>query len=543
MQEYYQYIEDIRTGKIPSCRFIKQQVERLEGFKQRDDMYFDEKEVQRCFDFIACMKEWQGAAAGKTAALLPFQKWIVGSLIGIKWKATNTRVCTEALILVARKNAKTSLIAKLSAYLLVCDGEAAPFIGCVATSRQNARILFEAAQKYISTIDPEHKTIKQYRNYIKMPKNDGEFHVFSSEADTLEGFGFSSAIADETHTYKDNKLLSVLRASMGARKQPILISISTAGSLLDGYPLFEMYKMSVQILAGAMEQDTFFPFLYLLDNQDEEWDKEDAWIKCNPSLGVIVQKDYLREQVRLAKNEPSQRSLIQTKHFNCWVNSMNTWIPSEKIAKCMRPLDLEELRGSTAYIGIDLASTSDLCALSVMIPKDDKYYFKSWGWVPRETFVSSPNHELYDRFANDGDLIISEGNIADYQLIVSKIVELSQMFLIQGIYYDPYNSSQLAIECTNMGFNMVQCRQGLLSFSNPTREFERLVLSEQAVIDRSMLFLWCASCCYLRTDANMNCKPDKATPNNKIDLVISAIEALSGYLTNPIDTNFEIFVI
>ena len=222
---------------------------------------------------------------------------------------------------------------------------------------------------------------------------------------------------------------------------------------------------------------------------------------------------------------------------------MNVWIPTEKVAKCMQPVDIYKFRGQTAYIGIDLASTSDLCAMSILIVSDGKYYFKSWGWVPRETFISSPNHELYERFANDGDLIISEGNIADYQLIVNKIVELSQIVNIEGIYYDPYNSSQLAIECTNMGFNMQPCRQGLLSFSNPTREFERLVLSEQAVIDRSMLFLWCVSCCYLRVDSNQNCKPDKATANNKIDLVISAIEALSGYLGNPIGNDFEIFVI
>lgn len=542
MKEYRAYIEGVRSGKIIASQYIKQQVERLEEFKKRPDMYFDEEEVQRCFDFIAYMKEWSGKAAGKSGALLPFQKWIVGSIIGIKWKETKTRVCTEAFLFVARKNAKTSLMAKLSVYLMICDGEANPFIGCVATSTQNARILFEAACKYLKTIDPEQKSIKLYRNYIKFPSNNGEFHVFSSESDTLEGFDFFVGFADEIHTYKDNRLLSVIRASMPARKQPLLFSITTAGSLLDGYPCFEMWKMSVEILSGVKDDPSFFPFLYCMDPGDE-YDNEDNWLKCNPSLDVIVSREYLRQQVTLSKNEPSQLSLVKTKNFNCWVNSMNTWIPTEKVAKVMKPIDINDFKGLTAYIGIDLASTSDLCAMTALIVSEDKFYFKSWGWVPRETFVNSPNHELYSRFANDGDLIISEGNIADYQLIVNKIVELNDIVNIEGIYYDPYNSSQLAIELTSMGFNMQPCRQGLLSFSNPTREFERLILSEQAVIDKSMLFLWCMSCCYLRVDQNQNCKPDKATPNNKIDLVISAIEALSGYLSNPIGNDFDIFFI
>ena len=542
MKEYYQYIEDVKSGKIKASHYIKQQIERVENFAAREDLYFDEAEVQDCFDFIACMKEWSGKAAGKSAALLPYQKFVIGSILGLKHKEDGSRLCRESLLFMARKNAKTSLMAKFAAYMLICSGEANPFIGCVATSTQNARILFEAACKYLKTIDPNMKNIRVYRNYIKFPANDGEFHVFSSEADTLEGFGFYLGLCDEIHTYKDNKLLSVIRASMPARKSPILMSITTAGSLKDGYPCYEMYKMSIEILAGVKEDDSFFPFLYCMD-PDDDWKDEENWIKANPSLDVIVSREFLRQQVKLAENDTSQLSLIKTKNFNIWTSTMDVWIPGEKVAKVMKRIDLNDLKGNVAYIGIDLASVSDLTALSIMIPFEGKYYFKSWGWVPRETFENSPNHELYERFALEGDLIISEGNVTDYQLIVNKIVELGQDFSIQGIYYDPYNSSQLAIECTNLGFNMQQCRQGLLSFSNPTKEFERLVLSEQAVIDRSMLFLYCINNCTLKVDANFNCKPDKTSSNNKIDLVISAIEALSGYLSNPVDNNLEIFVI
>lgn len=545
MKEYYQYIEDVRSGKIVASQYIKQAIERLEGFKARPDMYFDEEEVQRCFDFIACMKEWSGKAAGKSGALLPFQKWIVGSIIGIKWKATRTRVCKDVFMLVARKNAKTSLIAKLSTYLMIVDNEANPFIGCVASSRDQARIVFEAAQKYMKTIDPTGEALKLYRNYIKFPKNDGEFHVYSSDASNMDGYSFSAAICDETHSYKDNLLISVLRSSMGARKQPLLFQISTCGFLLDGYPCFETYKVAIEVLAGVKEDPTFFPFLYVMDNPEKEWENEDCWIKCNPAIDVVVSRQYLRDQLTLAKNDSTQIVPVKTKNFNIWCSAASVWIRQEDIAECMKQkIVLEDFRGLVGYIGVDLASVGDTTSISVVIPKDDKFYFKTWTFIPRDTFVNSPNHELYQKFYSDGDLIISEGNITDYQLITNKIMELSQIIQIEGIYYDQYNSSQWAIQCTELGFNMCPFRQGLQSFNNPTKELERLILSKKAVIDKSIMILWMFGNVVLRVDHASNVKPEKGRgANGKIDGVITMVEGLGGYLGNPSNGDVEIFVI
>ena len=544
MKDYFQYIEGVRTGKIVTSQYIKQAVERLEMFKRRDDMYFDADEVQKCFDFISYMKEWSGKAAGKSGALLPFQKWIVGSVIGIKWRATGTRVCKDMFMLVSRKNAKTSLIAKLSAYLMVADKEANPFIGCVASSRDQARILFEASQKYIKTIDPKQEMVKLYRNYIKFPANDGEFHVYSSDSSNMDGYNFSTAICDEVHSYKDNLLISVLRSSMGARKQPLLIQITTAGFLLDGYPCFETYKVAIEVLSGVKEDPTFFPFLYVMD-PDDDWEDEDNWIKCNPAIDVVVSRQYLREQLTLAKNDSTQIVPVKTKNFNIWCQAAQVWIRQEDVASCMKEkVNIEDFQGMIGYIGVDLASVGDTTSVSVMIPKGGKFYFKTWTFLPRETFVNSPNHELYQRFYNDGTLSITEGNITDYQVITNKIVEINNIIQIEGIYYDQYNSSQWAIQCTDLGFNMCPFRQGLQSFNNPTKELERLILSKQAVIDRSTMLLWMFGNCVLRVDHAANVKPEKGRGSNgKIDGVITMIESLGGYLENPSNGEFEIFVI
>lgn len=543
MKEYRDYIKGVLTGKIVTSQYIRQAVERLEAFKSRPDMYFDEKAVQDCFDFMSYFKEWSGAAAGKSGALLPFQKWIVGSIVGIKWKTDGTRVCREAFMMVARKNAKTSLISKLALYLLIADGEASPYIGCVASSRDQARILFEASQHYMKTIDPDQKSVKLYRNYIKFPANNGEFHVFSSDSSNLDGYSFSTAICDEVHSYKDSNLISVLRSSMGARRQPILFQITTAGFLLDGYPCFETWKASVEILSGVKENPSFFPFLYVMDPEDN-WEDENNWIKCNPGIDVVISRRYLREQLALTKTDSTQIVGVKTKNFNLWCSAASVWIKQEDVAARMKQkVVIEEFRGMMGYIGVDLASVGDTTSMTVMIPKDSKFYFKTWTFIPRDTFVNSPNHQLYEQFYNNGDLIITEGNITDYQAITNKIVEVNEIINIEGIYYDQYNSSQWAIQCTELGFNMQPFSQGLMAFNNPTKELERLILSGDAVIDRSTMTLWMFNNIQLRVDHANNIKPEKKASGQKIDAVITMIEALGGYLKNPVGNDFEIFVI
>ena len=164
-------------------------------------------------------------------------------------------------------------------------------------------------------------------------------------------------------------------------------------------------------------------------------------------------------------------------------------------------------------------------------------------FIPRDTFVNSPNHQLYEKFYNEGSLTITEGNIQDYQLITNKIVEISQIIQIEGIYYDQYNSSQWAIQCTNLGFNMQPFSQGLMAFNNPTKELERLILSRKAVIDKNILFLWEMDNTNLRVDHAGNVKPEKKSSNQKIDAIIATIQAIGGFLKNPAGNDFEIFVL
>lgn len=540
MKQYYDYIEGVRSGRIRACTYIKQMVERLEKMKEREDLYFDEKAVKECFEFIRQIKHFAGKSAGQQFDLMPWQKWVVGSIIGIKHRDTGFRVCKDCMILVARKNGKTSLIAALSLYMLIADGEASPSIGCVATSRDQARLLFEMAQQFGKSLDPKEQHLKNYRNYIKFTPNNGEFKVFSSDSSNLDGLNLSLGICDETHAYKDNRLYSVLKSSMGFREQPLIVQITTAGFLLEGYPCYETYKVSVEILAGVKTQDEFFPFLYMLDPEDE-WTDEENWIKCNPCLDVTVTKDYLRDQVRAAMNDSTQETPIKTKNFNIWMNSSVQWIPQDIIAGQMQPVNIEDYRGKTCYLAVDLASVGDFTALSCMIPDGDMYVYKTWCFLPEDSLKDHPNKVLYDRFIQEGSLELTAGNVCDFDNIINKIAELNKILNIEGIYYDSWNSSFFTIKCTELGYNMIPISQAVGSFNAPTKEFERWARDGRLIIDKSTNILWEFGCVSLKVDHNDNVKPAKDSYNKKIDGVIAMVMCTAGWMKNPVDTDFTIF--
>lgn len=541
LKEYYGYIEDVRSGKVRASIYIKQMVERLEKMKQRSDIFFDEAAVEDCFEFIKHIKHFAGKAAGKHFELMPWQKWVIGSVIGIKHKDSGLRVCRELFVLVARKNGKTALIAALSLYLMIADGEASPSIGCVAASRDQARILFETAQQYAKSLDPKNSQIKNFRNYIKFIPNNGEFKVFSSDSSNLDGLSLSTAILDEGHAQKDNLLYSVLKSSMGFRQQPLMVQITTAGFLLEGYPCFETYKVSIEILAGVKEQDEFFPFLYVLDNEDD-WTDEENWIKCNPCLDVTITRDYLRDQVKAAENDTTQETPIKTKNFNIWMNSSMQWISQDIIARQMRKVNIEDYAGYTCYLAVDLSSVGDFTALSCMIPDGDKFIYKTWCFLPEESLKDHPNKVLYERFIQEGSLTLTPGNVCDFDYIINKIAEINKILHIEGVYYDSWNSSFFTIKCTELGYNMIPVSQAVGSFNAPTKEFERWARDGKLVIDKSSNILWEFGCVVLKMDHNGNVKPSKESyQSKKIDGIIAMLMCAAGWMKNPVASDFTIF--
>lgn len=336
------------------------------------------------------------------------------------------------------------------------------------------------------------------------------------------------------HAQKNWDLYNVMKSGQGFQSQPLAIVITTAGYRLAGYPLYEMRQVCIDILIGVKDDDSQFSALYQLDDDDDWMNDETCWVKANPSLGHTVTYEYLRDQVSSCRNNPSLVTGVKTKNFNMFCSSAEYWLDNVVLRECMQRIDIEDYRGYQCYIGVDLAATSDLTAISVLIPTSDKAVFKTYVFVPEETVKNSPNRPMYERWARSGDLIITPGNVTDYTYIKDKILEINNLCRVVSVFYDAWNASQFCVEMVEAGFDMEPFSQSIGNYNKPTKEFERLVLSKNVVIDTSELILWCFNNVVLRYDSNDNCKPTKGqTKYDKIDPVISMLTALGGYLSNP----------
>ena len=542
MRGYEEYIKDVLSGKIKTNLYIKQVVQRFVDFRNRPDIYFDNELVDEAIDFLYQMKHSVGKSAGQNFELLPWQQFFFAVLMGLKWKADDKRVVRDVYLECSRKQGKSSLIAALALYHMIADGEAGPSVACLASTRDQARLIFEMITNYAKSIDPKSQYLKYYRNYIKMNSNNGECKVFSSDASKLDGLNISLGIVDEYAVQSNNELYNKIKTSMGFREQPLMVCLTTPQGDLSS-PAYKTYKTSIEILAGVKTQDEFWPFLYTLDT-DDAWDEEENWIKSNPSLGTTVTIDFLRAEANAAKNDTSKLVAFKTLYAGIWCQSQTTWIQQEIVASRMKDvINIDDWYGWPCVIGMDLGSVSDFTSITAMWVKEDKYYFKTWTWIPEATLREHQNKLLYERFIHEGTMLISDGNCTDYNRICAKIGEISQICPVQAIYTDSWNAAGTMVTLQDMGFTVYPFSQSIGNFNSPTKEMERLIRDEYAIIDRSENILWQFGNVELKIDHNQNCKPSKANPEKKIDSVISMCTALGGYLKEGFSNDIEIFTL
>ena len=509
----------------------------------RDDMYFDEQVVDDCISFISNMKHFLGKSVGKPFILEPWQQFIIACMLGFKWKSTGYRVCREAYIQIARKAGKDALLAAIILFLMIAEGEASPQIVAASNSTNQSRILLEYITKFAYSLDNTKKILKPYRNYLKSPVNDGIVQVISSDPSKADGLNLSAFCIDEYHEARDRRMYDVLKSSQGMRTQPLAIIITTAGFNLDG-PCHDMYELAIEVLAGVKTMDNFFPFIWELDAEDD-WKNPDNFIKVQPNLGVTVTTEFMQEEVHKAEVDSTAVSGVLTKTFNKWVQSKVTWIPQDVIARLMHTVDLEQYRGYTGILGCDLSTVSDFSSVSLLLPPqgdNEKYVFKSWTFLPEDTIEQSPNRLLYEKFIDEGSMIVTPGNVIDNDFIVSYIGEISRVVSITGVYLDKWNAVSAQIALTEAGFNVNEFSQSIGNYNACTKEYERLVREGKVVIDKSANVLWQHGNVFLKQDFNGNVKPSKESASKKIDSVISMTTALGGYLKEGgIDTDFTIF--
>lgn len=538
----------VLNGTIKAGELVKLTCQRFLSFFQRDDIYFDPERAERPIKFISKLKHWEGSQfVGKQFELQEWQKFLVYAIYGWIKKSDDTRLVRQAYIQISRKSGKTSLCAALGLYSLVGDGEPGAQVDIVAPSSSQSHIALNAAQNYAMTIN-KHRIFKLRNSDILFNHTNSKLRVMSSDSKYGDGFNSSTAIIDEFHAFRDSSIFNLITSSMGARRQPLLFLITTAG--FDLYSHCKKYRdMCVDILKGLKTDDTIFPLIYEMDEEDN-WENPDNWVKCCPALGVTVNKGYMAEQMTKAKNMPSEEAAIKTKTFNMWVSSCSIWLPDDKIVHASEHFDIydvfENCGSAFIYAGIDLASNFDMTCVTILLRTDnEEYYFKTHCFLPESSLTDSINKDKYRQWVKEGYLEVTPGNVTDYDYVLAKMLEINERLPITQIAYDTWNSSQFSINATQAGLPMMPYGQTLGNFNRPTKEFERLLSKGKVHLEYNPIVNWCFSNATLKIDkVNGNCKPVKSgskasrDEEGKIDCCITILEALGAFLNDPVSESF-----
>lgn len=535
MKPYYQYVDDVVSGKVIVGGNIKLAVQRFQNDLQRDDLEFREGVVDGAIEFISTLKHFTGKSSGQNFILEDWQAFIVANIVGWYWKGTDNRRYSSSYIEISRKQGKTALAAALCLYFLIADGEDGAEVDLAANSKEQAKIAFSFCSTFTKQLDPKAKYLKAYRDSILLDANNSKLRVFAADDSKLDGFNASFGLIDEYHSAKNSKVRDVIKSSMGMRQNPHLCTITTAG-FDKTLPCYKLRSTAIDILNGLKADDSMFIAIYCLD-EDDNWIDEKNWVKCSPNLDVTVTSKYIREQVQSAINNPSEEVGVKTKTLNLWCDSAKVWLPETYIIKASKNVDWNTLKDQPCYVGVDLASTSDLTAVSYLVVKDGLYYFKTDYYLPESALKEKADRELYKYWKQMGLLNITEGNVTDYDYITNDLMKYSTIVNIQKVGYDKYNSTQWAITATDLGLPLEEYPQTLGNFNKPTREMERLLLSGKAIVDNNEITRWCFKNVTLKSDYNGNVKPNKSINAKKIDGAISMIQALGMYLDTPHYTN------
>ena len=519
--------------------------------KECDKFYFDEAAADRVVAFVERhIKHIKGEKGGQPFLLEPFQKKIVRDLFGWKYRETNLRRFRTAYICLPRKNGKSTLISAIALYMLCADGEPSAECYVAAGDRQQANIIFDVASSMVRSDSQLNNNLKVFKSSVIHEKSNSAFKAISAEASTKMGFNASFVCMDEFFVQKDAQLWDALTTSVGARRQPLTIAITTAGYNRESI-CFKTEEYGRKVAEGVIEDSSFY-YVKFACPMDVEWDSEEALRLANPALeSGVVKLDYLKREQEKAVKMPSYENTFRMLHLNQWMSSASKWLSDVQWMECnFEEVTLEQFKGQRVWCGLDLASVRDVSCLVLLAEIDEKLVCLPYFWTPKETaFVRSRRDGVdYIGWEKEGLMELTEGDVTDYNYIKERIKEIAEVVNIQEIAYDRWNSSQLVIDLVNDGLPMIPFGQGFASMSAPTKELEKIVLAKELNHGGNKVLRWMCSNLAMKTDPAGNIKMDKAKSSEKIDGMIALVMALGSYMNgntteeNPYDDRGFVFI-
>lgn len=535
-----EYIKQIDKGKVAVSKKVDKIYRRLlEDIDNPKEWYFDEERATKPIDFIEKFcKQSKGEWIGKSVELQLFQKAFIQALFGFINKE-GVRRFKETFFLVARKNGKSTLLSGIQLYMLVADGEGGSECYSVATKKDQARITFSESVNMVKQSPYLSKHLKKRKTDIYFPLTFGKIEALASDSNSLDGLNSHCVVMDELHAIKDRQLYEVMKQSMSARRQPLMVMITTSGTVRECI-YDDMYDYACQVCDGTIQDDRFLPVLYELDER-EEWTNFKAWEKANPGLGVIKKYDDLVEKVERAKANPKDLPGILCKDFNIRENVSGSWLTFEEINN-IETYGLNDFKGTYAVGGVDLSSTTDLTCATLLWKNKDKFYVNQMYFIPREIAEQKEQEDKvpYKIWEQQGYVTFTEGARVDYSDVTSwfkKMRDECEIFPL-WIGYDNWNAQYFTIEMQNNNFVMEQVIQGAKTMSPAMKELEAQFKSRNINYNNSPILKWNLTNTQIKQDDNDNIRPVKGkNAKQRIDGTVSLIDSFVIYMRHYEDYN------
>jgi len=539
-----QYADKVIGGTVPACEFVKQACSRFISDLKRNDIHLDQDKANEWCLFLEKLPHVKGkwAAAGEKLILGDWQIFCTVNIFGFYVTDSGRRRFTEVYIEVPRKNGKSFWIAGVGIGMMTIENEYGAEVYCGATTEKQAWEIFRPAKQICSRLPKlqEKFGLEVNAKTLSILKNGSRFEpVIGIPGD---GASPSCGIADEYHEHKTSDLVDTFITGMGARENPLMLIITTAGADMGG-PCYDKRADMINILKGTVIDDRIFGIIYTID-EDDQWDTVEAQIKANPNYGISVDTEFLEGQLVQARRSPTKQAAYKTKHLNLWIGAKAAWMNMLAYQKCRKKaLSIEDFKGRKCVIAIDLASKIDIASMAVLFPPlaNEGYTAFVKHYLPEDVILEGGNTR-YKAWHQGGHFEATPGNVIDYSYIEDDLMQLKSLYEIIEVPYDPFQATQFSVRMLDEGFPMVEVGATVKNFSEPMKELEALIFKEQINFTDCPILMWMFGNVTARLDLKDNIFPNKERPENKIDGVVAIIMALNRAMFHEVKGGLDDFL-
>jgi len=533
------YCEDITSGKIKACNYVKLACQRhLTDLKRQSDSdfpyHYDNKKAERRCAFSEKFPHVKGKWMGQKFKLEPHQVFIQCAIWGWVKKKNGMRRFRTAFIEEPRKNGKSFLAASTGLYMLSADGEKGSEVYSGASTEKQALEVFRPAWQMA-------KNTPEYMNHFNVslsgtPRNPTSIYQLSDMSrfepvvgNPGDGASPHCAIIDEYHEHRTDVQYAAMDTGMGSRQQALMFVITTAGTDTSS-PCYDMHLRATKVLDGTLEDDSFFAIIYSID-PEEDWKDFSVWKAANPNFGVSVDEDYLYQKYTETMTNAEKQNINLCKHLNVWTNAGVAWMNMAKWAACVdTSLRIEDFKGKSCYVALDLANKIDICALMILFPVESGFVAFGRYYLPEETVIL-PGNEHYVKWVKEGHIIETPGARTDFKYIEDDLRKINAEHPIQELAFDPHEATYLINNVMEWAsFECIEINQGPSLMSEPMKELEALIYSQKIRSNGDPVLNWMMGNVVKKKGRNAGpiktYYPTKERNENKIDGPVALIMAV-----------------